>query len=100
MLSKVCFLFCIMVSSAVFAETDTLVFRSAYEERIILQAINKKNPDLITLFSVINTDSAAAAQYDVRLNKFYASFDDKVDATKSNKQKARVISSRRYMITS
>src|SRR5688572_6708147 len=91
MVFKVCFLFCIMMSSTVFAETDTLVFRSAFEERIILQAINKKNPDLITLFSVINTDSAAAAQYDVRLNKFYASLDDKVDATKSNKQKARVI---------
>ena len=85
------FLLGIMMSFTVFAETDTLVFRSSFEERIILQAINKKNPDLITLFSVINTDSAAATQYDVRLNKFYASLDDKVDATKSNKQKARVI---------
>ena len=93
MLSKVCFFFLlsVMVSSTTFAGNRHLVFRSLFEERIILQAIQRHNPDLVTLFSVINTDSADAVQYNARLNKFYTSLDSKVNATKSNKQKAKVI---------
>jgi tetratricopeptide (TPR) repeat protein len=79
------------VSLTVFATTDTLVYRSPFEEKIIQQAIAGKNLDFLTLYSVINTDSAVTVRYFEKLNSFYASLDPKIVGAKSPKQKAKVI---------
>jgi tetratricopeptide (TPR) repeat protein len=70
--------------------SDTLVYRSDFEERLFRDA-GSKHVDFTALFSAINSDSVVYRKYASRLNTFYASINDKITAVKSARQKAKVI---------
>lgn len=91
MLARIFFIFFSTVAFDAICQTDTLVYQFAFEERLVTEALNNAQPDFLSLFSAINTDSIKAMQYGNRLNNFYITLDTKVLAAKSNRQKAKVI---------
>lgn len=92
MLAKINFLvFLSVLSYEGICQTDTLVFQSLFEQRLITEALDKENTDFLSLFCAINSDSIVAGEYANRLNSFYTSLDSKISSAKSNKQKAKII---------
>lgn len=71
--------------------TDTLLYRSPFEARLVQETINRKNADFFALFLSINSDSASYARHVVTLNNFYTHLDQKLSSAKAGKQKAKVI---------
>lgn len=89
-------LFCLLLlvlgySHPLFASSDTLLYRSPFEARLIERTINKKNTDFFALFLSINSDSATYARHAATLDRFYVHLDKKLSAVKPGKPQAKVI---------
>jgi tetratricopeptide (TPR) repeat protein len=70
---------------------DTLVYRSAYEARVLTRTVNKNNVDYFALFLAVTSDSAVSVSYSSSLNGFLSQLDPKVARLKANKPKAKLI---------
>lgn len=69
--------------------SDTLLYRSPYEARILNS--EEAEADFLALFLAVNSDSASYLKYSSSLAHFLSSLDPKVEIAKGGKRKAKVI---------
>jgi hypothetical protein len=70
---------------------DTLVYKSAYEQKIVKGAVNQSNSDFFALYLAISSDSGSYEKYASSLNNFYRHLDSKLSKVKADKQRAKIV---------
>lgn len=71
--------------------SDTLIFKTRFEENQVKLALSMSNSDYVALYSSITSDSIESNHYESKIKTFYSYLNPKLASIKAGKQKAKLI---------